>query len=138
MILGNAVEDNVKAVSQFYNVDQYILMAEAVIYHNLEGVEMKTANKVIRYLHSNSLCETLPHSSEIAKTLATIPATSSSAERSFPCLRRLKKYLRSTMGQNRLSALGLLCIERGHASRIDINTIIDVFAKRKGRDKMFF
>lgn len=138
VVLGKAAEDSFKAVSEFYNVDQDILMAETAVFHNLEGVELKTANKVLNYLQSNSLCETLPHFSEVAKTLATIPATSCSAERSFSCLRRLKTYLRSTMGQDRLSALGLLCIERGHANRVDINTIVEVFGRRKGRDKMFF
>ena len=78
-MLGNAIEDNLKAVSQFYNVDQDILMAEAAIYHNLEGVELNTTNERIRYLYSISLCETLPHFSEMAKTLATIPATTCSA-----------------------------------------------------------
>ncbi|XP_064079475.1 zinc finger MYM-type protein 1-like [Macrobrachium nipponense] len=94
IILGNAVKDDFKAVSEFYNVDQDILMAETAIFHNLEDVDFSTANKVIRYLYLNSVCA-LPHFSEMAKTLATLPATSCSAERSFSCLRRLKTYLRS-------------------------------------------
>ncbi|XP_066948596.1 zinc finger MYM-type protein 1-like [Macrobrachium rosenbergii] len=107
MILGNAVEDDFKAMSEFYNVDQDIPMAETAIFHNLEGVDLNTANTVIRYLYSNALCETLPHLSEMAKNLATLPATSCSAERSFSCLRRLKTYLRSTMDQDRVSACQL-------------------------------
>jgi len=42
------------------------------------------------------------------------------------------------MGQERLSALGFICIERGYANRVDINSIVDVFGRSKGRDNMFF
>ncbi|RXM32747.1 52 kDa repressor of the inhibitor of the protein kinase [Acipenser ruthenus] len=44
----------------------------------------------------------------LLKITATIPVTTASAERSFRCLRRLKSYLRSTMGQDRLSGLAML------------------------------
>ena len=36
-------------------------MAEAAIFHNLEGVGFKSANPVVQYLSSNYLYETLPH-----------------------------------------------------------------------------
>ena len=39
----------------------------------------------------------------VVHILAVIPATSCSAEQSFSALRRLKTYLRSTMGQQRVS-----------------------------------
>ena len=39
----------------------------------------------------------------VVHILAVIPATSCSAERSFSALRRLKTYLRNTMGQQRVS-----------------------------------
>ena len=42
----------------------------------------------------------------------TIPVTTSTAERSFSTLRRLKTYLRSTMSQTRLNHLMLLHIHR--------------------------
>ena len=40
----------------------------------------------------------------VVHILAVIPATSCSAERSFSALRGLKTYLRSTMGQQRVSS----------------------------------
>ena len=39
----------------------------------------------------------------VVHILAVIPAASCSAERSFSALRRLKTYLRSTIGQQRVS-----------------------------------
>lgn len=46
------------------------------------------------------------------KHALTIGVSSATAERSFSALRRLKTYLRSTMGQDRLTNLALLYIER--------------------------
>ena len=71
----------------------------------------------------------LPQLRKLMKIFWTIRITSCSAEWSFSCLRRLKSYLRSTMGQERLIALALLNIERDIMP--DIEKTIDVFAQCK-------
>ena len=77
---------------------------------------------------------------ELTKLTAAegLPATSCSAERSFSGLRRLKTYLRSTMGQTRLSNLALLHLERPTTNKVDVNRIVDIFGQRSGRNKYFF
>lgn len=50
---------------------------------------------------------------------------SASCERSFSCLRRLKNYLRTTMGKTRLSDLGLLYIHKD--KEVNKNAVIDEF-----------
>ena len=68
-----------------------------------------------------------------ATILASIPATSCSAERSFSALRRIKTYLRNTMKDERLSAVAILNIERDTTNFIEANhmeDIIDEFSKR--------
>ena len=73
---------------------------------------------------------------QVANILATTPATSCSAERSFSALRRMKTYLRSTMGQTRLNSLAILNTERKYSNMsvvTDVDQIIDIFASRKGR-----
>ena len=99
---------------------------------------MKTAVECTKFLISNGLDKTLPHFAKAAKILATIPATSCSAERSFSGLRQLKTYLRSTMGQTRLSNLSLLYLERQTSNKLDVKCIIDIFGQRHGRNKYFF
>jgi hypothetical protein len=47
----------------------------------------------------------------------------------------IKSYVRSTMGENRLSGLALSAIERQFASEVDYNEVIDTFAKMKPRRK---
>ena len=52
----------------------------------------------------------------VASILATIPATSCSAERSSSALRRIKTFLRFTMGQHRLSSIAIINIKRVYAN----------------------
>ena len=83
----------------------------------------------------------LPELSKAIKILAVIPATSCSAEQSFSSLRRLKTYLRNTMGQERLSNLALIHIERDYVNKVmneDMNKMIDTFGQGSGRNKFFF
>ena len=83
----------------------------------------------------------MPDFSKALRILSVIPATSCSAERSFSSLRRLKTYLRNTMGQERLSSLALLHIERDYVNQVmsdDMEKMIDVFGSSKGRNKYFF
>ena len=42
--------------------------------------------------------------------IVTIPSTTVSVERSFPCLKRIKSYLRNTMTEDRLTSLSLIHI----------------------------
>ncbi len=68
--------------------------------------------------------------------LATLPVTTASAERSFSSLRRLKLYLRSTMGEERLSGLALLHIHRNMP--LDIDNVITRFAKTGNKKRLEF
>ena len=82
----------------------------------------------------------LPELAKAMKILAVIPATSCSAERSFSSLKRLKTYLRNSMGQERLSNLALLHIERENVNEVlkeDMDNMIKTFGQRSGRNKYF-
>ena len=78
---------------------------------------------------STTLIETtpefFPNIFSLLTTLAVLPITSCEAERCISCLRRLKTYLRSSMGQDRLTGLALLHI---HDIPIDIDQVIEEFA----------
>ena len=90
------------------------------------------------HLPENSIDLALPHFARAAKILATRPATSCTAERSFSCLRRVKTYVRPTMGQVRFCNLALINLERSFSNHVDIEKIVDIFGKRSGREKHFF
>ena len=61
----------------------------------------------------------------------TIPVTTCSCERSISTLGRLKTFMRSTMGQKRLTSLALLNVHR--EIRLDREKVIDRFAPKHPR-----
>lgn len=67
--------------------------------------------------------------------LVTIPMTTSEAERCFSTLKRVKTFLRSTMAQERLTALAMLSIEKDFVRNISNfnDKVIDKFAQKKER-----
>lgn len=71
------------------------------------------------------------------KIMLTVPITVASAERSFSKLKLLKTYLRSTMTEERLNGLAILCIESQFLQSIDYSKIIDIFASKNARRHRF-
>ena len=61
------------------------------------------------------------------KLALTLCVTSSSCERSFSCLKRLKSYLRSTMSNERLNSLAVISIERDFSFSLSLDDIVDKF-----------
>ena len=63
----------------------------------------------------------------LVKVALTIPVTSATAERSFSILKRIKTYMRATMGQERLTHLAVLSVERELSKNLDLDLVIDRF-----------
>ena len=96
---------------------------------------------MVKIMHQNGLHDILPVLYKVASILATIPATSCSAERSFSALRRIKTFLSSTMGQDRLTSIAVVNIERKYANKTmqnDMQRIIDIIGHRSNRSSYFF
>ncbi|XP_065182839.1 52 kDa repressor of the inhibitor of the protein kinase-like [Sycon ciliatum] len=74
---------------------------------------------------------TFPNIFATLAILAVMPITSCECERSVSALRLLKTYLRSTMGQSRLTGLALLHIRYDLA--VDVTDIVDMFALKHPR-----
>ena len=86
--------------------------------------------------------EMMPELQKVLQIFTSIPATSCSSERSFSALRRIKTYLRNRIGQERLTSIAVLNIERSYANMVlleDMDKVIDTFARRSNsRIKLFF
>lgn len=67
----------------------------------------------------------------------TIPVISASAERSFSKLILIKNYLRNSMGQDWLSNISILNIERLQVENINVDKIIEDLANLKARKNNF-
>ena len=65
----------------------------------------------------------------LARLILVMPATNAASERSFSSMRRLKSYLRSTMGQARLNHIMLLNTYKEMLDRLDLNVIANEFVR---------
>ena len=74
----------------------------------------------------------------LLRILLTIPVTTSTAERTFSTLRRLKTFLRSTMTQNRLNHVMLLHIYKEKTDKIDLTKVATKFVSVNDRRRTFF
>ncbi|XP_065662535.1 uncharacterized protein LOC136085175 [Hydra vulgaris] len=101
------------------------------------SAESKDALEILKYITANSLIETFPNSFIALRILLTSPISVASAERSFSKLKLIKNFLRSTTGQDRLSALALISIENKISWSLDCSDLIDEFASLKVRKVKF-
>ena len=72
-----------------------------------------------------------PNISFALQLLATTPVTSCSFERAISGMRRLKAWLRNTLGQKHFSKLFILIFNKD--IKIDFDSVVDVFADRSQR-----
>jgi len=59
----------------------------------------------------------------------TIPMSSAAYERTFSCIKRIKSYLRNSMLRDNRSSLSIIDIEKSEAKPLNIEDIINIFAK---------
>ena len=73
----------------------------------------------------------------LLKIFYTIPVTTSTAERTFSALRRLKTFLRSTMTQPRLNHAMILYVHKERTDKVNI-TSIALFITTNDRRRLYF
>jgi hypothetical protein len=113
------------------------LTAEMILLRNTSnaniGERQLAPLNLLNKLHETCLQTLFPNVCISLRIFCTLPVTVASAERSFSNLNRIKTYARSTMAQERLQGLALLCIESDVARNINYDSVIDAFAARKDR-----
>ena len=78
--------------------------------------------------------------SEVLKLVGIIlvnPATNAVSEWSFSAMRRLKNYLRSTMGQSRLNAAMLLHVHKNRTEQLSVIDLANAFVSSEHRMSVF-
>ncbi|KAL4090845.1 hypothetical protein QTP88_025611 [Uroleucon formosanum] len=68
---------------------------------------------------------------KILQIINTLPVSTVSNERFFSSLKRVKSYIRSSMGDERLSDLMVIAVEKEDANKIDLDEAVDRFSKKK-------
>ena len=133
-------ESSFDTVAEYYSLDKSLLEADNQ-FLRWYLAENECCEEFLPELHSSGVLDMMPELTKVIEILRSIPATSCSSERSFSTLRRIKTYLRNTIGQDRLSSIALVNIEREYSNRVyneDIDQIIDVFGRRSARAQYFF
>lgn len=74
-----------------------------------------------------------PETIKILSIMLTLPVTTASNERFFSSLKRIKNFLRTSIGDERLNDLMVLGVETEEAKQINLNDAVDDFAKMKER-----
>ena len=95
----------------------------------------KDAHSLLKHFCETNVQEVFKETRALLTIMVTTPMASAEAERCFSTLKRIKTFLRNTMGQERLNALAMLTAEkRLVASIVDFNEqVIDRFAAMKDR-----
>ncbi|KAI4892093.1 hypothetical protein NFI96_003229 [Prochilodus magdalenae] len=86
---------------------------------------------MLNYIYSEKLLDLYSNLSIALRLLLTLPVSVASGERSFSALKLIKTYMRSTMGQERLTGLALMSIEREVCRSLDMEDIVVAFAEAK-------
>jgi hypothetical protein len=106
-----------------------------VIYCREDFRNSAGAVAILQLFINMNLSETFSEAMKLLNILCTLPMTTVESERCFSTLKRVKTFLRNTMGQSRLSALSMLSIEKTLVKNIpNFNEkVIDHFAELKER-----
>ena len=75
--------------------------------------------------------DTFPNLNRLFSIGCIIPVTSCEAERSFSAFRRLKSFLRSSMGEGRLSSLAMMNIH--YNCIVNAHEVVEIFIQKRPR-----
>ena len=84
---------------------------------------------ILKVVGGTYLKKMIPEVCRLAKLYSVSPASTASCERSFSQLRRVKSYLRSTMGQKRLNHTCILTVYKEEVDALDIPDVVNTFIK---------
>jgi hypothetical protein len=93
--------------------------------------------QMCKLLRKDTLTDVYPNidTSIAFKICVCTPISNCTIESSFLCLKRIKNYLRSTVGTEKLNSLAILNIEADLLSTLNCNDLIDAFSEEKSRRK---
>lgn len=110
-----------------------------VIYSRPDFGQVIGAMNFLSLMLQNNLTETFPEAIKLLKVILTTPMTTAESERCFSTLKRIKTFLRNTMGNDRLSALAMMSINKNLVQDIDNfeEKVLEKFISMKDRRAEF-
>ena len=97
--------------------------------HKRLEMKVKLQHNFSVFLYQNNLIQTVPEATKLLKLVLTVPATTSSVERSFFALKRIKTCKTE---EKRLSSLAIIAIEKERLQKLrqnkeDFYNNVDIF-----------
>ena len=138
-------KDCFKIVTDFYGTDlsqsrlKTQLKILATHFDNNDGssVSFRDIKSYFQNLTS-STCTLFSEVVTLMQLVLVLPATNATSERSFSAMRRVKNYLRSTMGQQQFNHLMILHVHKAITDDLDIIQIANNFiTKNEHREHVF-
>ena len=108
---------------QYNRIEIEATLAKSII--SQQGEELTSIADVIKCIIS--LKSGMPNIVNLLIIAATIAVSSATCERSFSSMKRIKTYLRSTMGQQRLQDVSILSIEDSLSKELSLDDFISNF-----------
>lgn len=136
--------DNIRKKSsnlvEFYNIDLESDLGEKLIQFksimaNISAENKKSFIALHKTLITSSLEASFPNIEIILRIICILPSSNASGERSFSVLKRIKNFLRSSLDQEKMSDLSILCIESEIVREIKWEELVNKFATVKLRKK---
>lgn len=107
--------------------------------YSLSYFSDRTVRGIMKFLKETELAEeAFPEIYKLCSLISTIPVSTSTVERTFSCLKRIKTSVRNTQGEDRFYMLSLMSIENvlleEMQNRRDFNdTVIEKFIQKGDR-----
>ena len=97
--------------------------------HSLEKVSILDIQEYFKSL-SDGQRTLLGEVGKVVQLVLVMPATNATSEHSFSALRRVKNYLRNTMGQERLNHLLVLHVHKERSAALSLASVTEKFVAR--------
>lgn len=121
--------DDLDAFEFSAEIESFKIQGQSLIENFIETGPLE----ILQSMFDLSLEMIYPNIQTALRIFLSVPLTTATCERSFSKLKLVKSYLRSSLGQENLSNMSILSIEKSISLNINYDEIIDVFAESKCR-----
>jgi len=113
-LMSNILDHIISILKRLYEVefDIALLKKEVKVLYGSDDIKGKSPYEVLQWLHGSSMATAFEQTYKLANLVSTIQATAASTAKIFTVLSRNRTYRHSTQGQDNLSQLSLLSIEK--------------------------
>lgn len=128
-----------ETVNSYPHFDKNKLKTELqVLYERDDICSVDKGNSIcalMKFIFDHDLTNVFSETYKLLLIIATTPMTTAECERCFSTLKRIKTFLRNSMGEERLNALTMLSVEKNLVKNISNfnDKIVNLFSQAKNR-----